>query len=272
MFSSALIVFREAFEIVLIVGIILAATRTLPNRGRWIQLGFASGIIGAGLVAYFIDVISNFAEGVGQELFSAAILFTAAGFIGWTFLWMKRHAREIKTQFTTLGQAINEGDIPSYSLSIVIALAILREGAEIVLFTYGMLANGAALSNVLLGSLIGLAAGAVVGVLFYKGLVKISTKHFMTITGWMLALLVCGMMSQGVGKLIASGYLISLSETAWDSSWLLSDQSALGQTLLTLVGYTSSPAIAQVIAYIVTLALLIGLTRVNNKPSQSKTI
>ena len=262
MLSSALIFFREVFEIVLIVGIVLAATHGLPGRAKWIYFGFAGGLAGSALVALFTDSISNFAEGVGQEIFNAAILFAAALFIGWTLIWMKRHAREMKAHFTRVGKAVVEGDIPAYSLSLVIALAVLREGAEMVLFSYGMLASGqTTVASLATGAALGLAGGLTLGVLLYYGLLKISPRYFMQVTSWMLVLLVAGMMSQGVGMLVAAGYFEHFSATAWNTSWLLTDDHLIGESLNVLIGYTSRPVQAQVAIYIATLAVLYGLIK-----------
>lgn len=261
MLASAIVIFREMLEIVLIVGIILAATREIPGRFRWIVAGFAGGISASIVVAVFTDVISEFAEGVGQEVFNAAILFTAAFFIGWTVLWMSRHAREMKTHFKRVGDAIVEGKLPYYSLSFVIALAILREGSEIVLFSYGMLASGQSASVLLAGGLLGGCAGVALGLLIYFGLIALPARYFLRVTSWLLVLLVAGLMSQGVGFLLAAGYLEGFSAAAWDSSWLLSDEGVMGKSLQALLGYTAKPAWAQLLIYILTLSGLIMLLR-----------
>lgn len=277
MLSSAVIFFREVFEIVLIVSIVLAATRDLPGRMKWVYTGFAAGLAGSALVAIFTDSISNFADGVGQEIFNAAILFTAALFIGWTVIWMKRHAREMKAHFTRIGHAVANGEIPAYSLSLVIALAILREGSEMVLFSYGILAGGqTTIATLATGALIGLSGGLALGLLLYFGLLKISPRYFMQITSWLLVLLVAGMMSQGVGMLVAAGYFEAFSATAWNTSWLLADDHILGESLGVLVGYTSRPALAQVAIYIASLILLYGLIKLaesqSKKPASAKPI
>lgn len=262
MLSSAVIFFREVFEIVLIVGIVLAATRGLPGRNRWIALGFAGGLIGSALVALFTNEISNFADGLGQEIFNAAILFTAALFIGWTVIWMKAHAREMKAQFTKLGESVAAGDVPSYSLSLVIALAILREGSEMVLFSYGMLASGQTTpADLLLGAALGLAGGLLLGLALYFGLLRISPRYFLQITGWLLILLVAGLMSQGVGMLVQAGYFENFSAIVWNTSGLLPDNHIIGESLGVLIGYTSRPVEAQVAVYVLTLLVLRGLIR-----------
>ncbi len=259
MFSSALVVFREVFEIVLIVGIILAATRDMKDRTLAIGLGFGGGLAGSALVALFMERISALAEGVGQEIFNAMVLFTAALFIGWTVLWMKRHAREMKSHFSNVGKAVNEGRLPYFSLSLVIMLALLREGSEIVLFTYGMLAAGQSAASLLSGFALGIVGGGLLGVLIYKGLLKISMRYFFTVTSWLLVLLVAGMISQGLGFLVAAGKFGGLSHTVWDSSWLLDDQGIVGLSLRALLGYTARPTEVQLIAYALTLLSFVVL-------------
>ncbi len=265
MLASAIIIFREVLEIVLIVGIVLAATRNLPGRMRWIFGGFAGGLAGAALVAVFTDTISNFAEGVGQELFNAGVLLVAALFIGWTVLWMSRHAHEMKGHFSSVGERIRQGSLPCYMLSLTIALAIWREGSEIVLFSYGMLAAGESAATLVGGAVIGGVAGLVVGLLMYFGLIALKPKYFFRVTSILLVLLVAGMVSQATQFLMAAGYLNVLSGTAWDSSWLLSEQNYLGQALSALIGYTPRPAQIQVALYLLTVLLLFGLMRAGNR-------
>jgi high-affinity iron transporter len=265
MFAAAMIIFREMLEIVLIVGIILAATRTVPGRFRWILAGIAGGLGGAALVAFFTESISNFADGMGQELFNAGVLFTAAFFIGWTVLWMTRHAREMRARFAALGARAAEGDIHCATLSVAIALAVWREGAEIVLFSYGMLAAGQSWQDLLLGGLLGGSAGLATGLLLYFGLVSIPAKYFLRVTSALLVLLVAGMVSQGIKFLLASGVIYWGAETVWDSAWLLSEESMLGQGLHMLIGYTDRPSQLQLLGYLATSLTLFGLLRMSGR-------
>ncbi len=83
MFGTAVIVFREMLEAALIVGIVAAATRDVPKRGRWIVAGVLCGLLGAAIVAGFTDRISQLASGVGQEIFNASVLGIAVLMLGW---------------------------------------------------------------------------------------------------------------------------------------------------------------------------------------------
>src|SRR3546814_4807419 len=77
MLAAAVIVFREALEAALIVGIVLAATKGVIGSRRWVAGGIAAGILGAALVALFADRIGNAFGGNGQELFNAFVLGAA---------------------------------------------------------------------------------------------------------------------------------------------------------------------------------------------------
>jgi high-affinity iron transporter len=60
----------------------------------------------------------------------------------------------------------------------------------------------------------------------------------------------------------AAGYLLVLGDTAWDTSWLLSEQSLFGRLLHTLIGYMEQPTQLQVAVYVATLVVMAILMRV----------
>lgn len=266
MFAAAVIIFREVFEISLLLSVIMAATREISGRSKILIFGLGGGALGASLVAYFAGEISNMAEGMGQELFNAVILFAAASMIGWTVIWMSRHARELSQHIKRLGQDIVKGEATIYSMAIVIALAVLREGSEIVLFIYGMLASKQAVSEIVAGSFIGFSGGAIAGLLLYLGLIKISPKHIFGITSWLLVFLCAGMASIGVSYVIAAGYLSDFSNVLWDTSGIVSESSVPGKALHILLGYSERPMLAQVVIYAAVFSTLsVGIKLTNKK-------
>lgn len=258
MFSTALIIFREAIEIAMIIGIVLAATRGVQSRGWWVAGGALAGCAGAGLVAVFAETISASLSGMGQEIFNAAILFTAALFIGWTALWIRKNAHSMALELRKVGHDVAAGRTPLYSLALIIGLALLREGSEIVLFVYGMILSDQSTASIAQGSLIGLAGGSAVGTLFYFGLLKIPTRYVMRVTSGLLFLLVAGLASQGVGFLSSAGYFGAMSFPVWNTSWLLADNSMLGKTLRGLIGYTARPTLIQLVVYFGLLVTLLA--------------
>lgn len=256
MLSIAIVIFREMFEISLIIGVLMAATRGLSKRGQWVVVGLLSGVAGSMLLAFFAQRISEAAEGMGQEMLNATILLIAAALIAWTVLWMNRHGRELTQHLKQVGQSVLKGEKPIHTLAIVVALTVLREGSEIVMFTYSAFITGGRPFDLIIGFLFGTCAGAAVGVILYYGLMKIPTKQIFNVTSWLLMFLVAGMVSQAAGYLSATGKLPELIPTMWDTSRLVSESSLLGNFLHVLLGYTQRPSGMQVLVYTTTLALL----------------
>lgn len=274
MLPAATIVFREILEITLILGIILAATRGMPRRGLITLAGLSIGAFGAFIIAFFTESISEMIDGMGQEIFNAAIMFTAVGFLAWTVIWMKKNGRAFSTHLKEVGQDVATGRKPFYVLIFVIALATFREGAEIVLFAYGMTVSGQiTFTSIAIGALIGAAGGALVGGMLYFGLLKAAQKHLFTVTAWMLIVLIAGMAAHGAAFLIAAGILPELSPQLWDTSSFIAGNSFLGETLGVLIGYSPRPTGMEALFYIVSLSLIATLFQTfGNRPKPIKTI
>jgi len=262
MLPTALIVFREVLEAALVVGIVLAASQGVPRRGTWVGAGIAGGIAGAALVAGFAEQIAAALAGVGQELFNAAVLFTAVAMLGWHNVWMGRHGRELAIEASDIGKLVRSGARPLYALAVVVGLAVLREGSELVLFLYSIVAaNGTDAVSFGLGFALGVAAGVGVGALLYFGLLRIPLKHLFTVTSWLILLLAAGMAAQGAAFLVQADVLPSLGDGIWDTSWLLTEHSIPGQVLHALVGYVARPAGIQIVFYAATLVIIGVLMR-----------
>lgn len=257
MFPTATIVFREIIEVALVLGIVMAATRGLPGRWFLACCGLTLGVIGSIFIAFFTDKISAAIDGMGQEIFNACIMFIAVGFLSWTVIWMKKHGREMAQNLKAVGQDVVEGKRSLYIIVGVIALATFREGAEIVLFTYGMTASGAfPLSEIILGGIIGGIGGAIVGAALYFGLLKAFQKHLFTVTSWMLIILTAGMAAQGANFLIAAGILPDLIPQVWDTSAFIPGHGFVGETLSVLIGYTPRPTGMELLFYTGALGLI----------------
>ena len=123
MLATAIIVFREVLEAALIVGIVLAASRGAAGRGLWVGGGIAGGIAGALCVAGLTETLAAMAQGMGQELFDAAILFAAVLMLGWHNIWMARHGRELAANAAKLGQDVRSGAQPLWALAFAVGLA-----------------------------------------------------------------------------------------------------------------------------------------------------
>jgi len=260
--AALIIVFREVFEAGLIIGIVLAVTRTVAHRNRWIAGGVLAGVVGACLVAAFAGALSQLFEGMGQELFNAAILGVAVIMLTWHNVWMARHGKEMAGELRAVGQAVAEGSKSLLALAVVVGVAVLREGSEVVLFLYGVAASdGGSAMSLLVGGLLGLLLGGAVCLLAYVGLLRIPPRALFTTTTVLITLLAAGMAAQAVSFLERANWFTALNTVAWDTGWLLSEDSILGRTLHTLIGYTDQPTEMQLAIYVAVILVTFALMR-----------
>src|SRR3954453_15123858 len=267
MLAALIIVFREVFEAGLIVGIVLAVTRSVAGRNRWIGGGVLAGALAACVVAVFAGAISRLFAGMGQELLNAAILCIAVVMLTWHNVWMARHGAELAGELRAAGQAVVEGKKSLAALAIVVGVAVLREGSEVVLFLYGVLAAETDSSpSVAFGGLLGLALGGAVCFLTYFGLLRIPARALFTTTTVLIALLAAGMAAQAAAFLERANWLTALDNVVWDSGWLLSDSSFAGRALHVLIGYTDQPTAMQLVVYMAILLITFALMRLVGAP------
>ncbi len=272
MLGTALLVFRETLEAALLIGIIVAATRDVPGRMRWVLFGIVAGALGAVAVAAMTGEIAKLADGVGPDLFNAAILATAIVMLGWHTVWMASHGRELAQHAGTLGKQIKSGAAAMSAACVAIAMAVLREGAETVLFMYGILSgNDVTVAQAWAGGLLGLAGGAAVGFVAYAGIMRVPMRHVFAVTSALIILLAASMASQLARLLSQADLLSSGAITVWDSSGWLPMQSPLGSVLHALVGYEAQPSAMQLVFYSTVVAVMVMARHwVSKRPVPSK--
>ena len=262
MLATLIIVFREMIEAGLIVGIVLSATVGVPRRSAWIAGGCMAGLFGACVVAFFAEAISKAMEGYGQELFNVGILSFAVAMLTWHNVWMARHGREISQEMKQVGADVKAGQRSLLALAIVVAIAVLREGSEVVLFLYGILISGQdSATSMALGGFGGVLLGVFMTFVMYKGLLKIPVKSLFTVTSWLIALLAAGMAAQAVAFLQQAQIITVLTDVVWNSSALIADRSLAGKVMHTLLGYTARPTEAQLLVYSGMLVIIFTLMR-----------
>lgn len=262
MIGALIIVFREILEAGLIVGIVMGATQRVPGSRRWIIGGIMAGMLGSMVIAAFTGAITNAFDGYGQEFFNAGILALAVVMLAWHTIWMSRHGRTLARELRDASQEVMTGQRSFWALALIVGLAVLREGSEVVLFLYGIAVSGGTTTAGLLGGgLSGLVLGGLVAMLIFKGLVRIPARYFFMITNWLITLLAAGMAAQSVAFLEKAGAVTIFGRPLWDTSGWLSESSLLGRTLHTLVGYSDQPSQLQVLVYAAVVAAIAILGR-----------
>jgi high-affinity iron transporter len=267
MLGALIIVFREVIEAGLIVGIVLAVTKGVAGSRLWISFGVAGGVAGAALVAAFAGALANALQGMGQELFNGAILAIAVVMLTWHNVWMASHGRQMASEMRQFGEQVRRGSRSLLALAIVVGVAVMREGSEIVLFLYGLAAAGGSdAMSLLAGSILGLIAGCAVSALTFYGLVTIPQRYLFRVTSLLITFLAAGLAAQSALFFQQAGLIDVMSMTAWDTSAILSDSSLFGRVLHTLVGYSDQPSVLQVVVYVATLAAIFTLSKIFGSP------
>jgi high-affinity iron transporter len=253
MFATGLIVFRETLEAALFIGIIAASTRGLLNRSRWLALGVAVGAFGSLVMASAIGAISSWADGVGQEIVSATILGTALVMLAWHCIWVSAHAHQTVQEAKRLGKLAAQGEGSLWALALAVALSVLREGAETVLFVAGLMSSADANEvGMAVGALLGLSLGCFTGWLIYAGLGRIRPQYLFGVTNGLIVLLAGNLASQIAKTANQADWISSFSESAWDVAWLVSNDSFLGMVMHGLIGFDANPSQLQLIFYAAT--------------------
>ena len=261
MLSTALIVFRETLEAALFIGIVAVACRGLAGRARWLSAGVVAGLLGSVLLAAAMGEVSAWADGLGQEMVNAGILSCALAMLSYHSIWVSTHGREMAQEARKLGQGALQGHNTLWALTVAVALSVLREGAETVLFVSGFMSgHPEGLGGMLLGAAAGLLAGAFLGVAIYAGMARIKTQHVFAVTQVFMLLLTASLASQLAKNLQQADVLSWGAQALWDSTGLLSDNAALAVFLHALMGYEARPSVLQGVFYGVTIIFVAGTT------------
>ena len=260
MFGTAIIVFRETLEAALFVGIMAAATRGLAGRSRWLTAGVLAGSAGALALAAGAEQISALADGVGQDLVNASILALALVMLTWHCVWISNHGARAAAEARALGSSFKQGQRAPWALMIVVALSVLREGAETVLFVAGY-ATGSGLTGTLTGALAGVLSGSAIGALIYLGLSRVPMQRMFAVTNTLILLLAASIASQLARALSQAGLINLWGQPLWDTSRVLRMDSPVGTLAHALVGYDAQPSGLQLAFYALALLVIVSGSR-----------
>lgn len=257
--ATFIITLREAFEAALILGIIYSYLEKVGARDgvRYLTRGGVLGLLASVGMGIAVSYLSGPLLDVGPDLITIAVIFAAVGLLTWHAWWMQQHARLIRGQVQNrIDQARTSNRL--WVVGLIAFTAVFREGAETVLFLWGIMAQaGASGWGGVAGGVAGVGCAAALGWAIFRGGRRLSLRHFFPVTTVFIMLLAAGLFSSGIARLQGMG-LLPLSEPLWNTSWLLSDRSVAGGFLSGLVGYRSQPTLPEVCAY-VGYVIIVGL-------------
>lgn len=261
MFNAAIITFRELIEISLLLSVISASLKDYQYKKLVLGFGTSIGIIFSILIAASFNYITDTFDGLGQELLNIFILSLAITCIAWTLHWINN--QQSKFPKNIVDKKENNKLFP---LIILIILALCREGAELVLFLGGLFINGLDYKSLAMGAIFGASLGILLGLTIYFGLLSLPYKKFFRIVNFLFIIIACNMGAQIASNLTAGDFVNFLSERAWDTSWLLIEDSYIGNILASVTGYNSKPSFLEVLFYFFTLVALLSITLRKSKP------
>jgi high-affinity iron transporter len=250
--GTFVITLREGFEAALVLGLIYTYLEKIGARRefRYVTVGALLGVVASMVLGIMVTVLSGPLVDLGPDLIGAVVLFSASGMLTWHGWWMRRHARAIRGE---LERRINAAQAQHqfWIVGVIAFTGVFREGAETVLFLWGLLTQvgtNAGGSLLALGGLLGVLGAVVLGVLVFPGARQLSLRRFFAWTSAFLLLLAAGLFSTGVGRLQGLG-ILPAADTLWDTSRWLDDRSFLGSLLAGLLGYRARPSTWEAVAY-----------------------
>ena len=259
MLNSLIIILREVLEAAIIISVLLASLETTKIKNSWLLWCTLVGIIGSIFMADQFSVISNAFDGVGQEISNAAMLFTIALFMIFYLFILMRYSYS----------SFNFAPFVRPILFIIISIAVIREGVEIIIYINGYIAHIPDSLPLLIGGSIGAWIGFSTGILLYYSLLYCTPHIRLKVIVLVSAILCAGMVSEGVLYLIQADWLDS-GRPLWNSSSIISESSIVGQLLYAIFAYEATPAPIQVAVYgaiLVIVFLLFIFTNQCNKNS-----
>jgi high-affinity iron transporter len=258
--AAFVIALREGIEAALIVSIVLAYLKQLgrSDRSRLVWLGTALAVLLSAATGTVIFVVGADFEGTAEQVFEGLLTLTAVGVLTWMIFWMRRQGARIKSDLQhKVDTALVAGGL---ALAALAFFAVLREGVETALFLFaaaeGTAVEGGGIGAQLVGAALGLVLAVVLGVLLYRGGIRMNLRTFFKITGALLIVVAAGLFAYSVHELQEAGWFPFLEAHAYDVSATLPDDEGIGAVLRGLVGFNADPGVLEVLAWATYLVLV----------------
>ena len=250
MFQTFLIMLREGVEASLVVGILVGYLVRSGHRDRlqavWIGVAAAAALsLGAGFVLMVIT--DNLDTHQLQEAFGGVMSIVAVGFVTWMVFWMRSQSHTLKGELT--GQMENAVGMGPVAIGLCGFFAVAREGLETALFLWPTFKSAGSGAGPTIGALLGLVAAVLIGVLVYRGAVKLNLGTFFRVTGAALVVIASGVLAYGVHDLQEAGYLGGGQHVAFDISAQMPPSSWYGTLVKGIFNISPKMSWLEVAAY-----------------------
>jgi FTR1 family protein len=204
MIEAFIVTLREGVEAALIVGITLVYLEKIgqPKLRKTVFAG-----LGAAFVASILVAILLARAHVNEDAFEGWTMLAAAFFVVTMVIFMMRTARRLKSEIENrVGGLAERGS--TIGIFFFIFVMVLREGVETVLILSAVSLNTTELLS-FLGTLLGVAAAIVFGMVFVRGSVRIDLGKFFRVTTVILFFVAAQLLVAGLHELSEIGVLPS---------------------------------------------------------------
>jgi len=257
--TSVIIILREVLEAALLISLLLAMSTHIHLKLRWIITALCLGLGFAVVYANQLAFISSWFDGLGQEMVNTSLQVIISMMLAVGCCYVVRiliAEQSIKTTATEriniLSQSLSGRPFFKSLLICIVALAIVREGSEIIIYIFGFASNKDVFLTVLLGGSVGLGIGVSIGVIFFYSLINITFNNFIPLLIVFSGFIAAGLLIQAINLLYQADFL-EMQYFLWDSSSIISEESIVGQLLYAMIGYEATPSMLQVFIYTVIL-------------------
>jgi high-affinity iron transporter len=205
--SAFLIALREGVEASLVVGIILVY---LSRTGRSHLARYVWGGVAAAAALSLAVAIALERFSISEDGFEGLMLLVAAFFVVTMIFWMNRIARSLKKEIEAKleNYASRAGAAAGWGIALFVFLMVVREGAELALILRAVELSTEGLQT-WIGTALGIGAAIAVGVLFFKGTLKIPLHRFFAVTSAILILVAIQLAITGLHELSEARWLPS---------------------------------------------------------------
>jgi high-affinity iron transporter len=202
--QSFVIIVREGFEAILVIGAMAAFLMKTGNRRRLrdVWAGSAVGLVLSGVLAVLLRTALAAAP-ASREIIEGATLLVAVAVLFSVSYWLLSKVEAARWQKfirDKVNSALSHGG--GFALAFVAFLAVFREGAETALFYQALFAAGErVVAPVTAGLVAGSAALALIFALFYRFGVRIPLRPFFAVTSGLLYYMALVFAGKGIREL-----------------------------------------------------------------------
>lgn len=225
MLAAFLITLREGLEAALIVSILIAYL-VKSDRGesvRYVWAGVGAAAVFSLAVGGALAVAADELPEQAQAAFEGVMALLAVAFVTWMVFWMARNARALKGELHAhVDKATAAG---AGAVAAMAFIAVSREGFETALFLWSSMQTTGGGWIDILGGLLGLATSIALGLLIYRGALRVNLATFFQWTGVALIVIAAGVFTYGIHELQEAGLLFGEDSIAFDVSGAFPDSS-----------------------------------------------